>query len=929
MASKNLASLKRSIEKFMYLSDDGDRQFITVERLGHVWPPNDDNGLRPFLASENGTPHSPEHIRSNFIVILSILVYIRPKLAFVQNALARFIEAGCTDDHLPLHEEHKVEKILGPLSSRENDVIKIFYKTQFIFKPIIIRDTRAATETILELSHKSRWPFLEDHEIARGSYGTVSRATVAKGCFQETNPSESEIGNLKDTYDIAYKKFCREKDGRRELKRLNYLKESIVEQKRITVHHAAFLKDNAMYLFLPYTPLGDLDVFLSEGRRKLDNTLSTDEPLYNFQHEFSNFSSLDLFTELGHLASALAFLHGGLQDKGLQTYCVHRDFRPRNILVFPGGLVGHWKITDFGISTFKIGTSDHDTSTETIGDIARQVALGSTGQDPGPNEYRAPELSNKETPRPPTCASDIWSFGAIASDVLAFALGHHRSQHGAEMVTSARHERTSPNQSHTAEFNITDDLFYEQRISKSTDGREIAFRLKPSFIRWLKKVTDSDPNDAAGFRTCTAIIRQTLKVAPDHRKSLEWARTRLGELWQKRIHESEDLQHLDFGTQFTDEENFVPFWTIPSDQTQIPDDPATGSPATHLVPPKVTDLDTSPDQAEPRKASKMSQVCDWVWGRIRKNFQTFALSPSGERACFVVMDGEQTRLEVFDVVVSERQSQSSGTLSEIQKIEMPPGLKWTDLHIAGQYITVRCESTAERKFYIYDIGRPGHSETSRSTFTGDGNVIPSKYGIFALWDLENLQIRTLDATSQPEKIYSKKEGDGNIRAAAFSVDGGALHLWTDQSLRVWYLQNGSGVCLKGKWPLQSKLSRGDRDILLPCGPESTCLFQPNTDRWRTILNKTDNWSCTAKDRHFVFVFSGSKESKWNVGTVDLEGTPLKLPVPNLPLRKKSTTIKEAKVALFETHNSDAIPPRIVLCNANKEIEIVDLDELHT
>ena len=78
-----------------------------------------------------------------------------------------------------------------------------------------------------------------------------------------------------------------------------------------------------------------------------------------------------------------------------ETGMVHRDVKPGNILVRPGGTV---KITDFGIAW-----------------SARSVALTRTGQVIGTPQYLSPEQAEG---RPATPASDVYALGLIGYECL-------------------------------------------------------------------------------------------------------------------------------------------------------------------------------------------------------------------------------------------------------------------------------------------------------------------------------------------------------------------------------------------------------------------------------------------------------------------------------------------------------------------------------
>ena len=75
---------------------------------------------------------------------------------------------------------------------------------------------------------------------------------------------------------------------------------------------------------------------------------------------------------------------------------VHRDIKPGNLLITPGGEV---KITDFGIAR-----------------VADQVSLTATGQVMGTVQYLAPEQA---TGKPATPSTDVYSLGVVAYEAIS------------------------------------------------------------------------------------------------------------------------------------------------------------------------------------------------------------------------------------------------------------------------------------------------------------------------------------------------------------------------------------------------------------------------------------------------------------------------------------------------------------------------------
>lgn len=193
-----------------------------------------------------------------------------------------------------------------------------------------------------------------------------------------------------------------------------------MHEERIMMHIAAFVVGSQFKILFPWA-WADLNHFFGMN--------PSEYPLWLRQSAVSPYSLLKEGQSLGH---ALAFLHEGLRtwDYGPRSL-FHMDLKSDNILVVsPSELqlkehpLGVWKITDFGLSDFGITNPNTDQQFTMIGDVIQSIQ--STGSRPhrqvGP--FQAPEAERPPPGGIDQAKADVWSFGCVAAEILAFsALG--------------------------------------------------------------------------------------------------------------------------------------------------------------------------------------------------------------------------------------------------------------------------------------------------------------------------------------------------------------------------------------------------------------------------------------------------------------------------------------------------------------------------
>lgn len=274
------------------------------------------------------------------------------------------------------------------------------------------------------------------------------------------------------------------------------------------LHLASLVHGESNYMILlPLAELRDLDIFLRGGYLPRTNTREPEEQVYDFEQIFPSLrgSSLHeaLFQEMQEISAALVWLHNELQILGpLGRYCAHMDLKPENILIRPdpGSVVGKWWISDFGISIFGRNSDGLDSRIYSPRDFGRRITsdINRSEPDRGHGPYQPPEVDEDDID-PRKC--DIWSFGGVLIDVLAFALGRRR---GVELVREAK-------------FNGRNDYIYEPIPSERVNFNSPRTRIKGRLSSWLGDYRQNPPYP--WVRLCVEIVERTLVILPTSRPS--------------------------------------------------------------------------------------------------------------------------------------------------------------------------------------------------------------------------------------------------------------------------------------------------------------------------------------------------------------------------------------------------------------------------
>lgn len=321
---------------------------------------------------------------------------------------------------------------------------------------------------------------------------------------------------------------------------MELLKQSLDSHVNISIHDAIIEQRQEddrgiVSIVSPYASLGDLAQFLAGG---YDMTGGRCDRIYDVAEKFPRAANthqlrMSLLAQSKNLASALEFLHNGFTTKenDWKIKCAHLDLKPSNILIFESSqrdeVVGSWKLSDFGISVFG---AEHLQGSPTVqlgsaGDYFMKFAdTIRTSPKRIPGVYQAPEIEHPQptsddnsNPEHGARTSDIWSFGAIFAEVLAYA--HSRAE-GVNRFDMKRKRRTTIN----GEL-LNNDFFYTNTTehTRRPSSTALPCTLRPQVSQWLDEFTpeeQTEPDPPGVCLRCWAeCVRSILEVNPHDRPS--------------------------------------------------------------------------------------------------------------------------------------------------------------------------------------------------------------------------------------------------------------------------------------------------------------------------------------------------------------------------------------------------------------------------
>lgn len=255
--------------------------------------------------------------------------------------------------------------------------------------------------------------------------------------------------------------------------------------------------------------------------------------------------------------------------------CARNDLKPENVLVFYPDCadagdkypVGQWKIADFGISNIQQGKRRPSQSrviimnhiavnerprssslsperTDRVSNAtmapddsrSREYSISRTPAKGEPGKYTAPEVIACSHPQPDARRGDIWSFGCISIEVLAYSVAPG-------LVQESRKECEKPTYHNLRFYDV---------------GTRIA---KPSVISWLDRLDQrscgNNPESKKWIEDCVRVIKTIFSPAePRNRPEAKTTRNELQKVHEDRLNPTSEIS---------------PFIDCPEEVQQSPD----------------------------------------------------------------------------------------------------------------------------------------------------------------------------------------------------------------------------------------------------------------------------------------------------------------------------------------------------------------------
>ncbi|KAK2599546.1 hypothetical protein N8I77_011291 [Diaporthe amygdali] len=604
-----------------------------------------------------------------------------------------------------------------------------------------------------------------------GEYGTVRLYRIPREYI------ENEIRAL-ETWEPTgpllriVKSFSVRQSLIEEAKNMELLKQSLVTHLNISIHDAIIEQKQEddtgiVSIVSPYASLGDLAQFLAGGygimRGHWDRIYDMDEkfPRATDTHQLR----MCLLGQSKNLAEALEFLHNGFktQANDWKIKCAHLDLKPSNILIFESTqrdeVVGNWKLCDFGISVFGAEHLHGSPNAQlgSAGDFFMKLERTiRTSPKRIPGVYQAPEIEHPHlisdgntNPEHGARTSDIWSFGAIFAEILAYAQG---GAFGVKRFDQKRRRRTTIQ----GEL-VHNDFFYttlpdHMRRSSST----LPYILRREVSLWLEEFTfdhqsESEPSGAC-LRCWAECVKNILEVDARYRPSATTLYQWIADL---RRHATDPrLPHVRFRGP-----------DHPSSLRPEPDDEDSGNISTPAERPVYTPPNTLGGNRIAELPLSSRDVIDY--------------DLDGHKLVYLT----KTSIDLFNI-------DSPRPYPEVEQLQN--NHNWHAIKVTNPYVVVwgsNASNEPQPSLRVYNIsnGQISRAQSSAKVinFNVTRRVALSRQGYIAI--IHNDEILILDVNDKALPVLSRIEmvwqyPAGKFVDIAFDDSGSTLYAWGNQEL---------------------------------------------------------------------------------------------------------------------------------------------------
>lgn len=394
--------------------DDPQRRFIVLDDLKRIWHLRDgaqESRLVRFRKLLTSLERDPG-IDDRHLKLLSILVWISyGSWREFARAFPKLNDPQDWQDDTFTFKDPRQSRSLFESQVDDRSYTDKFCSAQYLFSPAPIVQMQPSDfdAPLNPFEEGTRLPFLEGARTLHHGTHRVTKHRVAAGALVQRTGDPIDI--------VAVKTFSPAQEWEFKVEVQNLKKMG-----RVASAHA-----NIQYCFSAIQIGGTGHLIFQAAECNLSQILHWQEDQFpkNFCNKIKQYLRPSyLLWEARDLRDALQWLHSGFSARNsLDRYkCYHLDFKPDNVLVFaPSHLdqpddIWIWKIADFGRSVIE----------NTSGDWASPTPNGSSGVARSGRRlrtgiYQAPEIESHEYEI--GTAADIWSFGCVLLEILAFAHG--------------------------------------------------------------------------------------------------------------------------------------------------------------------------------------------------------------------------------------------------------------------------------------------------------------------------------------------------------------------------------------------------------------------------------------------------------------------------------------------------------------------------